>query len=237
MPTIFVVPAAFTLNSPGQYSPGTGPTPAGTPSVRSPAASCSPSTANRSRKSSRACGWRATRSSTSAPSWYAASRPPAGRVTGVKPCLRAASSAAGKPAASESIRLNAAVGRGLCTRNRPGTSGSAKAASSRVDSSMSSWGVVPEPWTTRTGSSPNGPVTVASPYLRTPCPHPRSAAGTWGRPPVRVGPWRGPPPPTRPPAPTTRTGGRRARTAPQAVTADTGVARGRRREPKERRRR
>jgi hypothetical protein len=36
---------------------------------------------------------------------------------------------------------------------------------------MSSWGVVPEPWTTRTGSSPNGPVTVASPYLRTPCPH------------------------------------------------------------------
>ena len=52
MPTIFVVPAAFTLNSPGQYSPGTGPTPAGTPSVRSPAASCAPSTANRSRKAS-----------------------------------------------------------------------------------------------------------------------------------------------------------------------------------------
>ena len=36
-------PPAFTLNSPGQYSPGTGPSCAGTPSVRSPAATRSPS--------------------------------------------------------------------------------------------------------------------------------------------------------------------------------------------------
>ena len=163
MPTSFVVPAALTLNSPGQYSPGTGPSRGRDAERAQPGREVLAQHGEPLRGSRRAParGGRRGRAPARPRGTRRAGRPRAGSPARTRAGARRPA-AAGKPPASASMRLNAAVGRGLCTRSRPGHVGVGE-----VGEQLRWTGPCPaagwsEPWTRRTGASPNGPVTAAA---------------------------------------------------------------------------
>ena len=82
IPASFASPRALTLYSPGQYSPGTSPTRASTPSDASAAAIVSAIAAKRVRVPAFAPGSRVAREKEIEPSWKTAARPPARRSIG-----------------------------------------------------------------------------------------------------------------------------------------------------------